>query len=59
MILSYAACWGAVTLRVWLPILTIYFDGNFTKAYDIVAWVSWVPNILVALGIISYAKTAS
>jgi len=51
MILSYAACWGAVTLRIWLPLLTVYF-GDFNKAYDIVAWLSWVPNLLIGLWII-------
>ncbi|MEO7450946.1 MAG: DUF2306 domain-containing protein [Chitinophagaceae bacterium] len=47
MVYSYAACFAAVTLRIWLPILTIYF-GNFVTAYRIVAWLSWVPNLIVA-----------
>jgi len=44
---SYAACFAAVTLRIWLPILTMLY-GNFSKAYLVVAWLSWVPNLLVA-----------
>ena len=47
MIYSYAACLAAVTLRIWLPILIIIF-GDFIIAYRIVAWLCWVPNILIA-----------
>ncbi len=47
MIYSYAACFGAVTLRIWLPLLTMGF-GDFIIAYRIVAWLSWVPNLIVA-----------
>ncbi len=47
MIFSFAACFGAVTLRIWLPIL-IGIMGEFTVAYRIVAWLCWVPNIIVA-----------
>ncbi len=47
MIYSYAACFGAVTLRIWLPTLIYLLDG-FTIAYRIVAWLAWVPNLIVA-----------
>ena len=47
MIFSYAACFGAVTLRIWLPFLMMYF-GDFQTAYSIVAWLSWIPNMVVA-----------
>jgi len=47
MIYSYAACFAAVTLRIWLPIL-ILIIGNYNTAYIIVAWLSWIPNLLVA-----------
>jgi len=46
MIYSYAACFAAVTLRIWLPILTIIY-GDFSKAYLVVAWLCWVPNLVV------------
>lgn len=46
MIYSYAGTFGAVTLRIWLPILILIF-GNFIEAYRIVAWFSWVPNLLI------------
>ena len=47
MIYSYAACFAAVTLRIWLPLLTFAF-GEFLIAYKIVAWLCWVPNLLFA-----------
>jgi len=47
MIYSYAACFAGVTLRIWLPILGIIF-GDFITAYTIVAWLCWVPNLMVA-----------
>lgn len=46
IILSYAACFAAVTLRIWLPVLTITM-GDFVSAYKIVAWLCWVHNIMV------------
>ncbi|CAN5457041.1 hypothetical protein BH09BAC3_BH09BAC3_15260 [soil metagenome] len=51
MIYSYASCFAAVTLRIWLPLLVILFN-DFTIAYRIVAWLCWVPNLLVALLIV-------
>ncbi|WP_338864759.1 DUF2306 domain-containing protein [Myxococcus stipitatus] len=47
MTYSYAACFAAVTLRLWLPLL-IMAMGNFTSAYRVVAWLCWVPNLGVA-----------
>ncbi len=47
MLYSYAVCFSAVTLRIWLPLLTMSL-GGFIEAYRIVAWLSWVPNLIVA-----------
>ncbi|NCI47861.1 DUF2306 domain-containing protein [Sediminibacterium soli] len=47
MVYSYAACFAAVTLRIWLPLLIMLF-GSFSIAYPIVAWLCWVPNLVVA-----------
>lgn len=46
MTYSYAACFAAVTLRIWLPILVLTFQ-DFVTAYRIVAWLCWVPNLLI------------
>lgn len=48
MIFSYAACFAAVTLRIWLPLLVALHHGDFLPAYRIVAWLCWVPNMAVA-----------
>lgn len=47
MIYSYAACFAAVTLRLWLPLLSIVIADSIT-AYRLVAWLCWVPNLVVA-----------
>ncbi|MFH6602207.1 DUF2306 domain-containing protein [Maribacter algicola] len=47
MIYSYAACFAAVTLRIWLPLLVLGL-GDFEQAYRFVAWLCWVPNIVFA-----------
>ncbi|AWW00801.1 hypothetical protein DJ013_04595 [Arcticibacterium luteifluviistationis] len=55
MTFSYAACFAAVMLRIWLPLLTISI-GDFIPAYRIVAWLCWVPNIIVAYFIVKLKK---
>jgi len=55
MIYSYAACFAAVTLRLWLPLLSAIFT-DFTTGYRVVAWLCWVPNLMVAY-LITQQKT--
>lgn len=55
MIYSYAACFAAVTLRLWMPFLQA-ITGDFITAYRIVAWLSWVPNMLVAYVLVRRAS---
>jgi uncharacterized membrane protein len=45
---SYACIFGAVTLRLWLPLLIVAYGGEFMPAYRWVAWLSWVPNVVFA-----------
>lgn len=47
MVYSYAACFAAVTLRLWMPLLVLFF-GAFLPAYKLVAWLCWVPNLIFA-----------
>lgn len=42
---SFALTFGAVTLRIYLPSF-LAMGLPFDKAYPLVAWVSWVPNLL-------------
>lgn len=47
MLRSYALCLAAVTLRLYLPLSAI---GGipFDAAYPAIAWLCWVPNLVVA-----------
>ena len=47
MVRSYALTLAAVTLRLWLPVLT-GAGVPFFEAYASVAWLSWVPNLAAA-----------
>lgn len=51
MLYSYATCLAAVTLRLYLPVSFMVLE-DFNKAYAVVSWISWVPNLFVAYGII-------
>src|SRR5215207_7265829 len=46
MLRCYALIFGAVTLRIWTPILIVVYQGEFLPAYRWVAWLAWVPNLL-------------
>src|SRR5436305_3499775 len=48
MIRSYALCFAAVTFRIWLPLFTAAFRFDFTISYQIISWLCWVPNLIVA-----------
>ena len=47
MIRSYALCLAAVTLRLYLPLSAVAGIG-FEQAYPAIAWLCWVPNLVVA-----------
>jgi hypothetical protein len=48
MIRSFALTFGAVTLRIQLPIGPMLTGGDFLAAYVWIAWLAWVPNLIVA-----------
>ena len=48
MIRSYALCFAAVTLRLWMPILPAVFNLKFIESYSIISWLCWVPNLIFA-----------
>lgn len=47
MFYSYAACLAAVSLRIYVPLLTVWL-GDYLTAYRITAWLSWMTNLAVA-----------
>jgi uncharacterized membrane protein len=48
MIRSAALTFAAVTLRLWLPALQFGGGMGFETVYQIVAWLCWVPNLIIA-----------
>jgi uncharacterized membrane protein len=44
---SYALTYAAVMLRVYLP-LSLAARYEFVPAYQVIAWMCWVPNLIVA-----------
>lgn len=47
MIRSYALTFAAVTLRIYVPLSQVY-GIPFEPAYQTIAWLCWVPNLIVA-----------
>lgn len=47
MMRNYALTFAGVMLRVWMPLLTTA-GFEFLPTYLVVAWLCWVPNLLVA-----------
>ena len=48
MIRCYALAFAAVTLRVYLPLSGFVFHLDFITSYRVIAWMCWVPNLIVA-----------
>lgn len=47
MIRSYALCLAAVTLRLYIPLFMMN-NVSFDVAYPAIAWLCWVPNLVLA-----------
>lgn len=58
MIRSYALTFAAVTLRIYLPLSQVA-QLDFIDAYRGIAWLCWIPNLLVAEWIISSLPCSS
>lgn len=44
---SFSLTLAAVTLRVYIFFSSYYFDLSRPMAYAIIAWMSWLPNLLI------------
>lgn len=54
---SYALAFGAVTLRFYIFLCTVFAHGvQFENNYIIISFLSWVPNLLVAELLNRYKK---
>ncbi len=58
MIRNFALTFAAVTLRIYLPV-SMVAGVDFATAYPIIAWLCWVPNLLVAEYLLNRARSAS
>ena len=56
MIRNYALTLAAVTLRIYLP-LSMISGVDFLQAYQVIAWMCWVPNLIIAEWIIFRKRT--
>ncbi|MGN5650436.1 DUF2306 domain-containing protein [Bacillus sp. Brlt_9] len=49
MIRNYSLTFGAVTLRIWLPLFIVLFGiEHFERCYAVISWLAWVPNLIIA-----------
>ena len=44
---SYALTISALTLRIWKVIIVYLFHSNPMDVYEIIAWLGWVPNLIL------------
>lgn len=47
MLRSFALAFSAITLRLWKVIIVCFFEPNPMEVYRIIAWLGWIPNILI------------
>lgn len=50
---SFALALSAVTLRLWKVIIVYFFQPNPLDVYQMVAWLGWIPNVLLIEFLIS------
>lgn len=53
---SYALALSAITLRMWKVILVYLFHPNPMDVYQIIAWLGWIPNLLLVEYLIKKQK---
>lgn len=44
---SFALTCSAITLRLWKVIIVYFFHPSPMDVYQIIAWLGWIPNILI------------
>lgn len=57
MIYSFALTLSAITLRAWKWLIVALFQPQPMDVYMIVAWLGWVPNLLIAIAITGSSLT--
>jgi uncharacterized membrane protein len=54
MVRSYALTLSAVSLRLWKWLLVLLFEPKPMDVYQVVAWLGWVGNLMIAEVVIYY-----
>lgn len=44
---SFALAFSAITLRLWKVLIVFAFEPNPMDVYKIIAWLGWIPNLLL------------
>jgi len=47
MLRSFALAFSAITLRLWKVVLVFFFHPPPMEVYRIIAWLGWIPNLLL------------
>lgn len=47
MLRSFALAFSAITLRLWKVVLVYLFHPAPMDVYQIIAWLGWIPNLLI------------
>lgn len=55
MVRNFSLAFAAVMLRLYIPV-SVIAGVNFEVAYQVIAWLCWVPNLLVAQWIINIVQ---
>lgn len=58
MVRNFALTFAAVTLRLWLP-ASVASGVAFELAYPVIAWLCWVPNLVLAELLFNRLRTPS
>lgn len=48
MIRSFALTLSAITLRAWKYVIVFLFEPRPMDVYQLVAWLGWIPNLIIA-----------
>jgi hypothetical protein len=46
--LSFGLCLSAISLRFYVLVLPFFFHLSSSTMYALVAWLSWIPNLILA-----------
>lgn len=48
LIRSFALTLSAITLRAWKYVIVLFFEPRPMDVYQVVAWLGWIPNLIIA-----------